>query len=551
MTSSTGAVESSSQTGGWPEPATLADCLDTLGPQALHALHLPDSGAIAVSSVVVSGIGEAVPETPGGLLLAVGEQPGTEQTAETIRRAADSHCAAIVIKEYARDVAALQPVAAEAGIALLVTPDDMPWRHLDSLYTAAASSTLPPSPRYPAVGIGDLFALANAIASSVGGATTIEDPHGQVLAYSNVAGQEIDERRKLAILGRQTPERHGNTEEYHEIFRAEGKAVRFELPETPEVTPRLAAAVRAGTEGIGVIFVLDGTPPLGPHASSALQDAARITAVHLLRSRTARDPERQERAEAMRAVLDGAASSRVVAGRLGMPIDAPMAVIAIAPRQSDVVPAAATARIVDLASLHCSAWHRDALCTAVGDTVYALLPVGEDPEPQARLRRFATEISASLERSAGLDISVGIGPVADGLDQVPGARHWADRVLHALAAEGSERSVADVDDVRSVVTLVELAARDAGELDMIPGPVDAICAYDAEHGTPYAETLLAFLDAFGDASKAAVELSIHENTLRYRIRRLQELFSITLSDPDERLVAWLRLRIRALRGVVD
>lgn len=551
MTSSTGAVGTSSQAEGWPGPATLADCLATLGQQALHALHLPDAGTFAVSSLVVAAIGEPIPPTPGGLLLAVGERPGTDETAETIRGAADSQCVAVVIKEYARDVAALVPVAEEAGIALLVTPDDMPWRHLDSLYTAAASSTLPPSPRVPAVGIGDLFALANAIASSVGGATTIEDPHGQVLAYSNVAGQEIDERRKLAILGRQTPERHGNTEEYHEIFRAEGKAVHFELPDTPEVTPRLAAAVRAGTEGIGVIFVLDGTPPLGPHAAAALEDAARSTAVHLLRSRTARDPERQERAEAMRALLDGSVSSRVAAGRLGISPEEPSAVVAIAPQQSEVVPTAATARIVDLASLFCSAWHRDALCTAIGDVVYTLLPVGDTAEPVDRLRRFATELCASLERSADLAIRVGIGPVAVGLDQMPLARHWADRVLHALAVEGSERSVADVGDVRSRVTLLEFAARDTGELAMIPGPVDAICAYDAEHGTPYAETLLAFLDAFGDASKAAVELSIHENTLRYRIRRLQELFSIALADPDERLVAWLRLRIRGLGRVVD
>ena len=36
---------------------------------------------------------------------------------------------------------------------------------------------------------------------------------------------------------------------------------------------------------------------------------------------------------------------------------------------------------------------------------------------------------------------------------------------------------------------------------------------------------------------------MHENTLRYRIRRIEELFDLDLADPDVRLVAWLQLRL--------
>jgi DNA-binding PucR family transcriptional regulator len=36
---------------------------------------------------------------------------------------------------------------------------------------------------------------------------------------------------------------------------------------------------------------------------------------------------------------------------------------------------------------------------------------------------------------------------------------------------------------------------------------------------------------------------VHENTLRYRIRRLAEIFDMTFDDPDDRLLAWLQLRV--------
>ena len=52
---------------------------------------------------------------------------------------------------------------------------------------------------------GDLFALANAVALMVGGATTIEDRQSNVLAYSS-ADDPIDTPRRETILGRKVPD---------------------------------------------------------------------------------------------------------------------------------------------------------------------------------------------------------------------------------------------------------------------------------------------------------------------------------------------------------
>jgi DNA-binding PucR family transcriptional regulator len=60
-----------------------------------------------------------------------------------------------------------------------------------------------------------------------------------------------------------------------------------------------------------------------------------------------------------------------------------------------------------------------------------------------------------------------------------------------------------------------------------------------------AETLQIYLDSFGDVAAAAAALQVHPNTVRYRVRRLEQALSTSLSDPDVRLLLSLSLRATA------
>ncbi|WP_037870200.1 helix-turn-helix domain-containing protein, partial [Streptomyces sp. SPB074] len=73
-----------------------------------------------------------------------------------------------------------------------------------------------------------------------------------------------------------------------------------------------------------------------------------------------------------------------------------------------------------------------------------------------------------------------------------------------------------------------------------------LLAHDAEHRTDLARTLAAYLDRFGDVPATARLLAVHPNTLRYRLRRLHDLFDVDLTDPDTRLLAELGLRAAGL-----
>ena len=78
-------------------------------------------------------------------------------------------------------------------------------------------------------------------------------------------------------------------------------------------------------------------------------------------------------------------------------------------------------------------------------------------------------------------------------------------------------------------------------------PTAELLGHDTARGTDLASTLLAWLEQHGDVAEAARGLSIHTNTLRYRLRRAAELVDGDLADPDVRLDVHLRLR-RALHG---
>ena len=518
------------------ERASLDHCLRMLGPHVLHPVTVAD-GDVALGAPVIAGPGDPLPASPDSVLLLVGGRPGEARTVASVRAAGEQGYAAVIVQERGEDVTALAGVAEAVGVALLVAPDDLPWQHLDSLLTAALDSA-PSAQEHETVGLGDLFGLANAIASSVGGAVSIEDLQGRVLAYSTLPHQEIDERRKESILGLQTPDRPQNAAEYRRIVQAGGKAVRFDFPDPEREASRIAVAVYAGAEPVGVLFALDSKPKLGPEAPEALEKAGAIAAVHLLQARNQRDPERRARSEALRSLLDGAISARATAGQLRIPVEAPVIVLAVAVNGGEVHPSVATPRVLDLVSLHCRTRHPDTVCTTIGDTVYALLPTrGED----AQLRKLADDIASTLRSSAQLPVHVAIGPVAETLDDAPTSRRVADQIRRALKTHDAD--VATIDDVHAQVVLLELAEKVSMPVTASPGPIDRILAYDAEHGTAYAPTLRAFLDAFGEAPRAAQRLSVHENTLRYRIRRMQQLFDLALDDPDERLAAWLQLRL--------
>ncbi|MER6441025.1 helix-turn-helix domain-containing protein [Streptomyces sp. NPDC001185] len=403
---------------------------------------------------------------------------------------------------------------------------------------------------------GDLFAVANAIAALIDAPVTIEDRHSRVLAFS---GQQdkADASRIETILGRQVPERFSRMLTSRGVFRDLYRSVGpVHIPPLEDedgaggpTVPRVAVAVRAGDEAIGSIWAAV-REPLSPQRSSALRDAAKVVALHILRLRAGTDVERRLRADLMSTALEGGAGAREALSRLGL-AGRPLVVMSLGLR--DAADAGASVgedaslttereRLADALAMHLGAVHPHSAAALLGDTVYGLVPAQQDRDAgEERAVRIAADFLDRVGARTGAVI--GIGPTCEDVSGLARARSGADLALRALRFEGASKRVARLADVHVEVLLCELRDIVAARGDEFTGPIARLAAYDKQRRANLIETLRAWLDAFGDISAAAAAVHVHPNTFRYRLRRLAEVGGIDLDNPEERFAAMLHLRV--------
>ncbi|MFG6199891.1 PucR family transcriptional regulator [Nonomuraea sp. JJY05] len=131
-------------------------------------------------------------------------------------------------------------------------------------------------------------------------------------------------------------------------------------------------------------------------------------------------------------------------------------------------------------------------------------------------------------------------PVEDphGLRQ---ARDDLDRAISHLRDAGARPGSYAARDLHAEIVQQRLLHAVRSDPMLRTGSGRSIIAHDSAHGTAYRATLLSYLRHFGDVRAAGAELTLHENTVRKRIRRAQELFGIALDNPTHRLLLELEL----------
>jgi len=124
--------------------------------------------------------------------------------------------------------------------------------------------------------------------------------------------------------------------------------------------------------------------------------------------------------------------------------------------------------------------------------------------------------------------------------------HEARCALEAAAlANGHSPPVASYRDLGAFQLLLSLQDDEALRLycDSVLGPLEDA---SGEYGDELIRSLEAFIEQNGQWEKAARELFCHRHTLRYRIRRVEQLTGRDLSSARDRIEFWLALRAREL-----
>ncbi|MFI8487519.1 PucR family transcriptional regulator [Streptomyces rubrogriseus] len=537
---------------------SLEQILRLIAPGMLDVVVAPRGSGVPVADVVLYDPGEERDDgtwaASGLILLAVGVDAASPEAIDVLRGAERAGAAAVVLRRGARGPrAALLEAAASGRTALLTRRPGQGWTEvLGQLRTAVAHSAPTGGTGVEGLRLGDLPELANTVAALVGGAITIEDPQSRVLAYSRM-DHEPDPMRRLTILGQEVP--RWRVDELREsgffqaLWNTDG-VVR--LPADDRYAERLAVAVRHGSEILGSLWAAADGRPLAEDAAAALHTAARAAVPHLAHHQTWGRAAARAREGAVHALLDGSGPAARVAHDAGVAPDRPYTVLvaeAYDSRDLTAVPAPATGgaagqRMLDVLALQAEAYRPGCVTARSGRRLYVLLPA-EDGETDPARALAAT--ARSVPRGV---LFAGVGPVAADLSGLPASREAAELVVRVLRERAARRPAADV--VSAVAAFGEVVPEVSAlrVLDLIAplweslsGPVHAMVEHDRAHGSEYGASVGAYIDAFGDTGTAAQRLSVHPNTLRYRLRRARELFGVDLADPTLRLLADLGLRL--------
>ncbi|PSM39102.1 PucR family transcriptional regulator [Streptomyces dioscori] len=539
--------------------AGLSRVLEDLGTTLLDLVCGDPKRADAIGGVVIHDALDEPVLPRQALVLGVGVH-GTVDTARLLTSLGEAGAAALIIRSPAPDEPLVLEAAERSGVALLALTRGASWAQLATLLRSlladgdvgeAGPQTLGGTPS------GDMFAVANAVAALLDAPVTIEDRNSRVLAFSG-RQDEADDSRVETVLGRQVPERFTRLLEergtFRDLYRTD-QAVLVAPTQTDGFhIPRAAITVRAGDEILGSIWAAVDTP-LTSQRTRALHDAAKLVALHMLRLRAGADVARRLRADLLSTALEGGPGASEALSRLGL-TDYAGVVLALAvpdpaaPTGSTDLHARHAAereRLTDAFAMHLSVIHARAATAMIGDVAYGILPV---PQHQTDAEETAARIASDFLTRVGnrMQPLIGVGTLARNRSELSRSRLGADRALRVLRTGGGSRRLAQITDVHVEALLLDLADLMAERGDPPPGPLTRLLAYDQRHSTNLVETLRNWLNSFGDVPAAAEAMCVHQNTFRYRLRRVTEVAESDLGDPETRFALMLQLRLLHLPG---
>ncbi|RII09626.1 Purine catabolism regulatory protein [Streptomyces sp. YIM 130001] len=145
---------------------------------------------------------------------------------------------------------------------------------------------------------------------------------------------------------------------------------------------------------------------------------------------------------------------------------------------------------------------------------------------------------------SGDDLVVGLsapaGPIA-----AASAYKQAEQALSVARRRG--RTLVEHEELASG-SVVPLLADDAVRA-FADGTLRALHEHDATGRGDLVASLRAWLSRHGQWDAAAADLGVHRHTLRYRMRRVEEILGRSLDDPDTRMELWLALKVTAAATV--
>jgi hypothetical protein len=287
----------------------------------------------------------------------------------------------------------------------------------------------------------------------------------------------------------------------------------------------LVAIARPGGKSLGAISLYDPYGESGASAPFALEQAASVLAMELFRLQSVAESELRLWGDMASEILDDPDTnrSRRRANVLGYRIDRPHRAVLI--KSVDAKAPQVLAAVNSVARI---AGFDATLLTVRPAGVVLLIAEEVDWKEFVRL----------LSRHIGAPCRLGIG-------NLHGLVTMRDSLAEAeLALSLGKADVVQIEEL-GVMGFLASDADPVRLRSMVDQWIGGLVAHDAEHGSELVLTLGKFLRNKMGIATTARELYVHSSTLKYRLRRIQELSRHDLRNPDERFNLELACRVFA------
>jgi PucR family transcriptional regulator, purine catabolism regulatory protein len=371
--------------------------------------------------------------------------------------------------------------------------------------------------------------VVRALAAATGGAVCVLSARGETIATKLFRRQLPD--AALEDVREEVRRRSGGA-------GASPDASEF-APDHPEIAGR-SLVLPVSTRGRGApqawLVAARDTGGLGDFERLILQQAVTVVALELMRQRAMRDTERRLAGDVLAEALTGRLSEAELGLRLrpfGVGANAAVLVFAGRDRAAPATAESDLDRFLADTGVGALVASRDRLLCAVVDARDGVDPVALATRAREALAPEHGELRAAASRPA---------PVGS----LRRSFHEARCAFEAASlANGHSPPVASYRDLGAFQLLLSLQDDEALRLycDSVLGPLEDA---SGEYGDELIRSLEAFIEQNGQWEKAARELYCHRHTLRYRIRRVEQLTGRDLSSARDRIEFWLALRAREL-----
>jgi len=369
---------------------------------------------------------------------------------------------------------------------------------------------------------GGLDEVTAAIASVVGGGALVFDGNGVEVARSPSDG--LARAEDIEALSADLVERadRGDTQPFAPDPLGD-RALAVPVPGRRDATPA------------GWLVVFAYRSPLGEFERLIARQASMVVGLELMRERIVGETERRLAGDLLADSLSGRLDADELASRLRpFGIHTAGAVLVF-----DLADPGSAAHALEAALAKARVPALVATTSTAGKSLLCAVIEAADRDPVSVAGRVRPAIAALHP-----DLRVAASR-AVGLGSLRRAFHEARCALEATSLNGGGPEVASYRDLGAFTLLLALQDDDALRL-YSEGLLEPISEGEGEYGGELLRSLEAYIENNGNWERAARSLYCHRHTLRYRIRKIEEMTGRDLNRATDRIELWLALRAREL-----